>query len=580
MTGSETDPNAAGLAQLSPESLSELRLQLEQLRAETRALEQDNKSLRLLVEKVIANRQQSHSELVVLLTTLVSKLPINDVGILVSRLVEHNNSVNHFLSALVRGNLETTAIEPAMLKNLEQVKQDLTTAVGPLVQELIDLDVPLESRMLEAVAADPECFFSPGMARAWRCFVKGQLPRERIVRVFGEQAIPLFNDMTTDPKRNARPKPEEIVLGFKSDFETQLPKCELSPEARENLLKLFQQAQLSKGSSDRAKAQKAAFQKLSFIIELLHYYQHQHTEPADVIFAQRLPVLIEQLAASGSQEQLDENLLRSAEQLLNFILNHDHRLMVINNIGKSGGIGRTLKCVLRLRVDKVPDLEQIVPEFVKHLIPVAPQKPPAPETVAALLHLLPADAERVMLKSIMATDRIRKEDAEALGKAVANTLGLKGILDELKSPVLPLEVERQIAWGKIHDLVLRRANPTAIADAIRDRIHAKYDAEEMKSCWVELTEADPISLIRVFSHLPYLPNGKTDPVARPLMETCVTRLTHEKYSATYLKVLNSLKSMHKAKPDSPTLVNFIALVKWIDAAAAQKICADIGMPFH
>jgi hypothetical protein len=54
-------------------------------------------------------------------------------------------------------------------------------------------------------------------------------------------------------------------------------------------------------------------------------------------------------------------------------------------------------------------------------------------------------------------------------------------------------------------------------------------------------------------------------------------LTHEKYAAIYAKVLNALKNLFKVKADSPALVNFIALTKWVDPAAAQKIATDIGM---
>jgi hypothetical protein len=93
-----------------------------------------------------------------------------------------------------------------------------------------------------------------------------------------------------------------------------------------------------------------------------------------------------------------------------------------------------------------------------------------------------------------------------------------------------------------------------------------------------LTEADPISLIRIFSQLPYLPDGSTDSIARPVMETYVSRLTHEKYAPTYHKVMNSLKNMFRAKADSPTLLNFMALVRWVDAEAANKLAHDIGMP--
>jgi len=62
------------------------------------------------------------------------------------------------------------------------------------------------------------------------------------------------------------------------------------------------------------------------------------------------------------------------------------------------------------------------------------------------------------------------------------------------------------------------------------------------------------------------------------LESYVTRLTHEKYAATYAKVLTSLRNMFKAKPDSPMLLNFVALVKWVDAAAAHKLSTEIGLP--
>ena len=62
------------------------------------------------------------------------------------------------------------------------------------------------------------------------------------------------------------------------------------------------------------------------------------------------------------------------------------------------------------------------------------------------------------------------------------------------------------------------------------------------------------------------------------METYVSRLVHEKYAAAYTKVVNSLRNIFNAKPDSPTLVNFLALVRWVNPEAASKICADVGAP--
>src|SRR5262249_9215262 len=139
------------------------------------------------------------------------------------------------------------------------------------------------------------------------------------------------------------------------------------------------------------------------------------------------------------------------------------------------------------------------------------------------------------------------------------------------------EVERQIAWTRIKEMIVRRGDPAAIAGAIRERLTAKYEAEEIKESWVVLTEADPILLIRIFCQLPYLPSGKTDAIARPVMETYVSRLSHEKYASTYQKVANSLRNMFKAKPDAPTLVNFLALVRWISPEVADKLACDIGM---
>ena len=142
---------------------------------------------------------------------------------------------------------------------------------------------------------------------------------------------------------------------------------------------------------------------------------------------------------------------------------------------------------------------------------------------------------------------------------------------------VPPEVEQKMAWEKVKDMIARRMDATAIASAIRDRLNARYDADEIRLSWLALTEADPISLIRIFCHVPYRPDGKTDSIARPVIETYVTRLLHEKYAATYKKVVNSLKNTLTAKHDSPTLLNFLALVRWVDPAAANKLCTDIGM---
>ncbi|MBE0543528.1 MAG: hypothetical protein IH623_19460 [Verrucomicrobia bacterium] len=563
----------------------ELNLRVGQLEAERCALEQENKVLRALLERVIEHRQKSHSELVLLLSGLVSRLPINDVGLQVSRLVEHNAHVSEVCAALAKGKVETALSQPALLKALDQTKRELAAAVKPAVEAVIKLDVPLEKAMLESLITHPEEFFSPAVVRANRCFLKGQLPKERVLREFGEEALIFFNDLTTDPKLNPRPKPDEIVLAFKNDAEAlfQQPSG-LSADKRQALQALYEKVQRSKTNTEPARLQRIACFKLSFILELLHYYENQNTEAPDVIFAQRLPALVEQLVLTGDQDSLDEKLILQAEELLAFVISPDHRLMVVNNVGKGDGVARTLKYVLRLRIGK--DLEhdqvvqnEVIPELVKHLIPTSPQKPPPPKTLAPLLQLIHPDLQRQIVRAIMACDRMRREDAQALGRKLGAELGLGKFEEELKtSATLSPEVERQLAWDKIKELIVRRADPAAVAAAIRDRLHAKYEAEEVKQSWITLIEADVISLIRIFCQLPYLANGKTDPIAQAVLETYVSRLMHEKYAAIYTKVVNSLRNMFKAKPDSPTLLNFVALVKWVAPEAASRLSHDIGMP--
>ena len=109
-------------------------------------------------------------------------------------------------------------------------------------------------------------------------------------------------------------------------------------------------------------------------------------------------------------------------------------------------------------------------------------------------------------------------------------------------------------------------------------MNAKYDSDEVRQSWLALIEADAISFIRIFCQVPYRANGSTDPIARAVIETYVTRLMHEKYVSTYQKVVNSLKTMYAARPDNPPLLNFTALVRWVSPEAAAKLSADIGMP--
>lgn len=578
-----TDETSPGTPPASVEEIQkgwhDLTLRLSQLESSHHALEQANKALRFQVESVILHRLKSHTELVILLTNLVSKLPINDVGVIISKLMEHNTNVTHFLSGTAKTG-EAGMEQPSYLKTLDQTKRDLSSAIKPLVDELLQLDAPLEKELLLGLVEDPESFFSPKKIRATRCFVKCQVPRERVVREFGTEALPFFNDMTTDPKLNPRPKPDEIVLGFRSDFESSIKQDTTLPaEKRQQLEQLYQQVRANKGSGEAARKQRNVFTRLSFILELLHYYEHQNTEAPETAFAQRLPALIDQLVITHPQDPLDQKLLFQAENLIAFVINPDHRQSIVNNVGKAGGSWRTLRYILKLRMEKVPDQEHVVTEFVKHLISPPPEKPPQPNELAPLLLLLNPEMQRSVLRQIMSSDRLRKHDAEILAKATGAELGLPA--DQVKPPdIISPEQERLAAWSRIRELIVRRKEPAVITSAIRERLNAHYDAEEIRQSWLALTEADPILLIRIFCQLPYLASGKTDAIARPVLETYVSRLTHEKYAATYNRVLKSLKNMFHAKSDSPTLLNFVALVRWIDTGAADKLCSDIGMQVH
>jgi hypothetical protein len=581
-----TENEIAAPAQASVEEIQrgwfDLTSRIAQLEQEASNLEAENKSLRFLLERVVEHRQKSHSELVLLITNLVSKMPMTDLGVLLTKLVEHNENVSHSLAAFLKGAAEADLPQPALLKRLEQTKRDLAGAVKPIVEELIQLDTPIETEMLKGLLEKPDQFFSPRMARANRCFIKGQVPRERIVREFGDGALLFFNDMTTDPKANPHPKLEEIALAFKSDFETLFQQNGASlPNQGRELTALYQRVQRSKGNSDTARAQKHAFQRLSFIAEVLFFYQNQNTEAPDAVFAQRLPSLIEQLVLSGPQETPDEKSIAAAENLLAYVIRPDHRQMVINNVGKGGGSAKTLRYVLKLRAETAPELglDQVIPEFIKHLIPPSPNKPPPPAAIASVLRLLSAEMQTEIVKFIMRSDKISKEDSQALARGVATELGFKEMpqLPKGLEGITP-EIERQLAWANITALINRRTDAAVVAAAIRERLHAHYDADEIRQSWVTLIEADAISLIRIFCQIPYTADGKTDPIARTVMETYVTRLTHEKYAGIYSKVVNSLRNMFNAKPDSPTLLNFTGLVKWVSPEAAARLAADIGMP--
>ena len=558
-------------------SWHDLDLRLRQLEVGNVALEHENKNLRQLVERVVQHRKKSHGDLVNLLATLVSKLPINDVAVVVSRLVEHNAQVGDVCAALVNGKNEDNFLQPAILKALDKTKRDLKDAIKPLVDELIKLDAPLDATILQSLVTHPESFFTPSVVRASRCFVKGQVPREKIVKEFGIEALCLFKDLTTDAKFNPRPKPDEILLGLAQDFEALLPQVQnLSAEKRAELLALYHRIRQSRSGTETARAQKVAFLKLSFVLELLHYYENQSTESPDVIFAQRLPPLIEQLVVSHETAPLEEKMILQAEVLLAFIMNVDHRHAVINNFGKGGGAARTLRYILTFRAASFSEHDPVTVDFAKHLISLHSQ--PRPESFTPVLRFLNAEMQKAVIRAMLNSGRLRKEDADPLGKAIARELGLPETEITPKNDALPGDKAESATWEYIKTMITNRAAPNEITAAIRKRLHAKYDADEVKQSWLVLVESDPLAFIRVFCLLPYLPDGQTDPIARAVLESYASRLTHEKYLATYTKVVNALKNLFKVKSDSPALLNFIALVKWVDPAAAEKIAADVGMP--
>ena len=570
-----TTPPAPASVDEIQKSWANLTLRVQQLETGNTALEHENKSLRQLLERAIEHRKKSHGELVNLITTLVSKLPINDVDVIVARLVEHNAHVGDISAALVNGKNEDNFLQPAILKALEKTKRDLHAAVKPLVEELIKLNAPLDPAMLQSFVEKPDNFFTPPAARASRGFVKGQIPRERILKEFGEEALIFFKDLTTDPKFNPRPKADEIMLGLAPDFDALQQQNPNAAAARRNdLVALAQKIRQSRAPGESARALKNAFLKLSFVIELLHYYENQSTESPDVIFAQRLPPLIEQLVVTNEVDPPDENLIKQAEALLANIISPDYRSAVVNNFGKSGGAARTLRLILTFRATTFAEHDPITAEFVKHLVTL--EKTPRAATFVVVLKLLNADSQKAIIRCLLNSGRMRREDVEPLAKTIAKEIGLSEQDITPKSEAAGA-VEGG-GWDHIKLLIASRAAPNDITVAIRNRLHAKYDHDEVKQSWLILAESDPMTLVRVFCLLPYLPDGQTDPIARAILESYATRLTHEKYVTIYGKVIGALKNLYKVKADSPALVNFIALVKWVDPASADKIAKDIGMP--
>ena len=569
-----SDPQDNTIALVSVEKIqrewSDLTLRVAQLETGHSALEKENKQLRQTLERAVEYRKKSHGELITLLTTIVSKLQLNDVSVLVARLMEHGQHVNEVSAALINGRNDEGVLQPAMLKHLDKTKRDLRAAIPPLVAELIALNTPLDHAMLQSLVEKPDNFYNPHVIRASRGYVKGQVPRERILKEFGDEALIFFKDLTTDAKFNPRPKADEIMLGFAPDFDALLVQNPNVAAAKHSeLASLHQRARDSRGN----RAQKIAFLKLSFVIELLHYYENQSTESPDVIFAQRLPPLIEQLVTCGDSEVPDENLLKQAEALLALVISPDHRQGVVYNFGKTGGLSRTMRFILIFRAASFNEHDPVTLEFVRQLLGIEKQTRTA--AFAGALKFLNVDGQKAILRGFINCGKLRREEAEPLAKSIAKDIGLpeQEIFPKLEGPA-----GAGGGWDHIKLLIASRASPNDITVAIRNRLHAKYDSEELKQSWLVLAESDPMTFVRVFCLLPYLPDGQTDPIARAILESYATRLTHEKYAVTYGKVVGALKNLFKVKADSPALVNFVSLVKWVDPASADKIARDVGMP--
>ncbi|MEY4916342.1 MAG: hypothetical protein RL616_255 [Verrucomicrobiota bacterium] len=549
---------------------SDLTLRVAQLETGNSALEQENKNLRQLLERAVEYRKKSHGELVTLITTIVSKMQFNEVGVLVARLMEHGQQVNEISSAIIKGKNDDTMLQPAILKMLDKTKRDLNAAVKPLVDELISLKTSLDTVMLQSLVEKPDNFYNAHVVRASRGFVKCQVPRERIVREFGDEALIFFKDLTTDPKFNPRPKAEEIMLAFAPDFDALLQQNpNVAAAKRDELIAFYQKARDSRTS----RTQKVAFLKLSFIIELLHYYENSSTESPDVIFAQRMPPLIEQIVVTGEHDSPDEALIKQAETLLALVISPDHRMAVVNNFGKSGGLARTMRFILTFRALTFNEHDPVTMEFLRQLLGL--EKVTRTVAFATALKLINADGQKAVLRCLVNSGRLRREEAEPLAKTIAKEIGLPE--EEIFPKIEGGGGASGGGWENIKLLIASRAAPNDITVAIRNRLHSKYDSDEVKQSWLILAESEPMTLVRVFCLLPYLPDGQTDPIARAVLESYANRLTHEKYAATYTKVVGALKNLFKVKADSPALVNFVSLVKWVDPASADKIARDVGM---
>ena len=209
---------------------------------------------------------------------------------------------------------------------------------------------------------------------------------------------------------------------------------------------------------------------------------------------------------------------------------------MVNNFGKGGGAARTLRFVLTFRSAIFTEHDPVTADFVRHLL--GAQKNPRAGAASSPCCGWSIPRRK---KSSSARSSIPTACAARTPRRWA-----RSSIKQLGLPELPANAEggfasdktHMNAWDIIKELIASRASPNEITEAIRKQLHAKYDADEVKQSWLVLAESDPMSLVRVFCLLPYLPDGQTDPIARAVLESYANRLTHEKYAATYAKVIH------------------------------------------
>ena len=138
-----------------------------------------------------------------------------------------------------------------------------------------------------------------------------------------------------------------------------------------------------------------------------HYYENQTTESPDVVFAQRLPPLVEQLVIAAEGETLDEKLIKQAEDLLALIIKPDHRAFRHQQHGQGQAV-RTLRFVLTFRAVKLTEIDPGTQDLIKHLIPAG--KIPKTATLLPILRRFRRTRRSSSSAAIAATERFRRQE--------------------------------------------------------------------------------------------------------------------------------------------------------------------------